>query len=227
MKLLRVIAKKLFNASRKVDATADKIQSIQRIPAKIREGYAHHLNMLRGALNNHVDEITVVADLDVREYKPLIKQRGSKLKGDKHIVKGWGFYVQNDNVHFILNNGCRCNNCGLVGSRLVLCTPLEKEEKMAKQGMGYLRCIGQIGDKWYQLTVDHIKPRTKGGSDDKRNKQVLCMVCNQVKDSYQDVIPFHSHIIPVAPLRTQLGMWINAAIKWHNIGGPRLTTIGS
>lgn len=227
MKLLRALARRLRGASLKVDATADKIQSLQLVPAKIRAGYIQHANMLRGALNNHVDTSTIVADLDIKEYKSVICKQGNKSKGDKHIVKGVGFYIQNDNLHFVLNNGCRCANCGVQGTRLIVCTPTEKEIANNRKAIGYVRCVAEIGGNWYQLTVDHIKPRAKGGTDDKRNKQVLCMVCNQVKDSYQDRIPFHSHIIPPAPLRTQVGMWINSAIKWHYIGGPRITTIGS
>ena len=227
MKLLRSLAKKLSNASVKVDATADKIQSLQLIPAKIREGYLHHGNMLRGALNNHIDEDTIVADLDIKEYTSIIRKQGNRNVGDKHIVKGVGFNIQNDNLHFVLHNGCRCRNCGIQGTRLVVCSPSQKEIANNRKVVGYIRCVAEIGGKWYQLTVDHIRPRARGGSDETRNKQILCMVCNQVKDNYEDIIPFHSHIIPVAPLRIQLGMWINSAIKWHNIGGPRISTIGS
>lgn len=32
-----------------------------------------------------------------------------------------------------------------------------------------------------ELTVDHIIPLSKGGKNEKKNKQCLCYTCNQIK----------------------------------------------
>ncbi len=32
------------------------------------------------------------------------------------------------------------------------------------------------------LTIDHIQPKSKGGSNDDSNKQTLCWACNHEKD---------------------------------------------
>ena len=36
------------------------------------------------------------------------------------------------------------------------------------------------------LTVDHIVPKARGGSDDDSNKQVLCHVCNYLKGALKE-----------------------------------------
>ena len=41
------------------------------------------------------------------------------------------------------------------------------------------KCVG-CGDK-EKLTIDHIKPVSKGGTDDVSNLQILCSRCNRVK----------------------------------------------
>lgn len=33
------------------------------------------------------------------------------------------------------------------------------------------------------LTIDHINPKSRGGSDDEKNLQVLCLLCNKLKGS--------------------------------------------
>ena len=43
-------------------------------------------------------------------------------------------------------------------------------------------CCG-IGE-WWNLTLDHIIPRSRGGGDDPANIQVLCMGCNRSKNRY-------------------------------------------
>lgn len=36
------------------------------------------------------------------------------------------------------------------------------------------------------LTIDHIKPLARGGEDSKKNKQVVCFTCNQLKGILTD-----------------------------------------
>lgn len=37
-----------------------------------------------------------------------------------------------------------------------------------------------------ELTIDHIHPRSKGGTDTYKNRQVLCYECNQEKGSMSE-----------------------------------------
>lgn len=48
---------------------------------------------------------------------------------------------------------------------------------LKKTALGCARC----GTKERKLTIDHIIPRIKGGSDEIKNLQVLCMKCNGEK----------------------------------------------
>lgn len=59
-----------------------------------------------------------------------------------------------------------CAACGIVG----------REVKRRKQGYGYHTDIAGV-----YLSIDHIKPKSKGGTDDPMNLRVLCTTCNSAK----------------------------------------------
>lgn len=67
--------------------------------------------------------------------------------------------------------GCKCVECGIEGTKLAL--------GKAKRGGGLH--IDVYTDDFYPLTVDHIVPKSKGGSDDIENLQPMCCLCNWSK----------------------------------------------
>jgi len=73
--------------------------------------------------------------------------------------------------------GCVCAECGLHGKFFALEQSLsQKTDKFHFNLYGYSRYGEEI-----MLTVDHIIPKSKGGTDDLDNKQCLCFRCNNKK----------------------------------------------
>ncbi len=60
----------------------------------------------------------------------------------------------------------RCVACGLVGF----------ERRFPRGGYGYYTDIEGVF-----LSIDHIKPRSLGGTNDRSNLRVLCTTCNTWK----------------------------------------------
>lgn len=44
---------------------------------------------------------------------------------------------------------------------------------------------GRVFDAWMQLSIDHVRPKTSGGSDDPGNKVVACRACNSITSRMQ------------------------------------------
>ena len=44
---------------------------------------------------------------------------------------------------------------------------------------------GDSFEKWLQLSIDHLIPKSQGGSDDSENLVTVCNHCNSVTSSYQ------------------------------------------
>lgn len=68
------------------------------------------------------------------------------------------------------NKGCTCVTCGLVGTKL----------GYGKDKKGHFHW-DVYTDDFYPLTVDHIIPKSKGGSDELENLQPMCYKCNVTK----------------------------------------------
>jgi len=67
------------------------------------------------------------------------------------------------------HKGCKCVQCGIEGTQLAV-------------GIGRNSThIDVYTDDFYPLTVDHIQPKSLGGSDDLSNLQPMCCLCNWSK----------------------------------------------
>ena len=72
------------------------------------------------------------------------------------------------------NKGLKCSNpnCNRIGTRLIV--------GMQKQGALH---VDVYTDDLVMMTVDHIHPKSKGGSECLENKQPMCSPCNSNKGS--------------------------------------------
>lgn len=75
--------------------------------------------------------------------------------------------------------GCKCVSCGIEGTQLAL-----GEKK------GNIH-IDLYTDDFYPMTVDHIIPRSKGGSNTLDNLQPMCYLCNIRKGNKIDTSKFN------------------------------------
>jgi 5-methylcytosine-specific restriction endonuclease McrA len=64
--------------------------------------------------------------------------------------------------------------------------PKKKKLSLAELGKVY-SCVCQYCLKKFKiadLTIDHIKPKSKGGTDDHENRTLACLNCNQKKGNH-------------------------------------------
>lgn len=89
-----------------------------------------------------------------------------KVKPISDLVK----FKDHRRLKVFYSKGCTCVTCGLVGTKL---------------GYGKDKSGGfhwdLYTDDFYPLTIDHIIPRSKGGSDELENLQPMCYKCNVTK----------------------------------------------
>lgn len=78
--------------------------------------------------------------------------------------------------------GVRCVRCGIVGNAIVL--------EQWKDGSLHVDLYHEFSGQGRRLmTIDHIKPKSKGGANTLDNYQPMCYTCNQKKsDTYEPVL---------------------------------------
>lgn len=93
------------------------------------------------------------------------------------------------------HKGLTCVDCGIVGDRIAFWYDWGREPDdgiITKRGLHVDLMSGSI-----LMTVDHIKPRSKGGTSVLENLQPMCTNCNaRKKDTYvEPAVAMYSHAL--------------------------------
>lgn len=84
----------------------------------------------------------------------------------------------------------------------------------------HFRCVycdfdGSSFDSWQFLTVDHFKPRSRGGDDDMANLMTACAICNNMKNYFGWPT--------LAEARAEIGQWRDQMRRdWEQHVQPRV-----
>ncbi len=95
----------------------------------------------------------------------------SQAKFDDDLID-----MTSQRYHLFRLKGVTCVKCGLQGRYFV------KERHKSQNGRYHfnLYAVDSVGDETL-MTKDHIIPRSKGGRDHIDNYQVMCIICNMIK----------------------------------------------
>lgn len=117
----------------------------------------------------------------LEEVLPFISWNGKKLirDFDGNKVKMFSLRLRNFAQH-----GTVCETCGLCGAFFVLERHLATSHYREKGCTRYHFNLYGIDEDGQEIlfTKDHIVPKSKGGADNLKNLQTMCIICNAEKD---------------------------------------------
>lgn len=129
----------------------------------------------------YVKDIRITRGLfSVNSILPKIKNRPNKKKRKRNSgynrIKLIEYDVNIDSLKLkVFKKSLRCKTCGIKGNVFLL--ELNREGRNARLNLYHKKRNGKL----ILMTVDHIKPKSKGGNNNMNNLQTMCEPCNQIK----------------------------------------------
>lgn len=90
----------------------------------------------------------------------------------------WDIYRKYNRVGKLIRLGAQCECCLKVGINIVI----------IRRPNAQYNTFTIVTEEGMELTIDHIKPKAKGGKNGMKNYQVLCLGCNRIKGSLEVTI---------------------------------------
>jgi len=120
--------------------------------------------------HNGMDRIRIYTITDVFNW---IKENPTKTYWEID-----GYKINCKRAKIFYKKGLVCTICGVKGYFFAL--------EIDKGKGQHLNLYGYINNEEVLMTIDHIIPKSKGGSNDLINYQTMCKICNESKADYNN-----------------------------------------
>jgi len=136
---------------------------------------------------HHLERVATFSKEEVLPFVPEWSNRTTVIKR----FAGHKISLSRLRYRMFALKGTRCVKCGIEGTFLALERHKDAKEKGKEKKYHFnVYAIDSNGEE-VMLTVDHIKPRSKGGTNKMKNLQPMCESCNVEKaDSIQPQLVF-------------------------------------
>ena len=101
----------------------------------------------------------------------------NKSMPSKIVIDGFSVNRKSIRLQTFATKGCKCVACGLEAAYL----KLEKLDAAAQSP--HFNMYGLKNGEEILFTMDHIKPKSKGGEDKLENLDTMCTICNLEKSN--------------------------------------------
>jgi len=117
----------------------------------------------------HIVKLTTISTHSLAAALALLDTTKTEIE-----VSGYRVKVNNPRYRLIRSNN-RCVYCDCEGTKMLLQTNAQERRMSSAFFHLYTDKCGRM------LTIDHIMPKARGGTNKDYNYQLMCTVCQQVK----------------------------------------------
>lgn len=136
---------------------------------------------------HHLERVATFSKEEVLPFVPELSDRATVIK----YFAGHKISLSRIRYRMFALKGTRCVQCGIEGTFFALERHKGAKEVGKEKKYHFNVYAVSSNGKEVMLTVDHIKPKAKGGSNKMKNLQPMCERCNIEKaDSNQQQLVF-------------------------------------